>query len=122
MRNDVVRVEGLLLRTVLGLTEEERHDRQDVLVNLEMFVDTRPAGLSDNIDDAPVNYRTVVKKVIALVENSRFYLVEKLAEEIAALCLAEPKVDRVRVTVEKPGALRFARTVGVTIERDRSDA
>ena len=117
--SDIIRVHDLLLRPVIGVSEQERRDRQDVLVSLELCVDTRPAGLSDDLDDAAVNYRTLVKQVIAMVEHNEFKMVEKLAEDVAALCLAEPKVDRVRVSVDKPGALRFARSVGVTIERSR---
>jgi dihydroneopterin aldolase/D-erythro-7,8-dihydroneopterin triphosphate epimerase len=89
-----------------------------VLINLALDTDTRPAGLSDDIADA-VNYRTLSKQVVELVENSRFYLVEKLAEEIATLCLADVRVLRVQVTIQKPAALRFARSVGISIERSR---
>jgi FolB domain-containing protein len=117
---DQIEIKDLLLRTVIGLTDAERRDRQDVLINLVLETDTRAAGHSDDVNDA-LNYRTLTKRVIALVEGSAFYLVEKLAEEIARLCLAEPRAQRVRVTVEKPGALRFARSVGVTIERSRTD-
>jgi FolB domain-containing protein len=64
-----------------------------------------------------VNYRTITKRVIKLVEESQFYLVEKMAAEIAAICLEDPRVEEVSVRVEKPGALRFARSVGVEIHR-----
>ena len=117
---DQINIKDLHLRTVIGINEEERRDRQDVFINLVMDVDMRRAGESDDIDDA-VNYRTITKRIIQLVENSQFYLVEKMAAEIAAICLSDPRVDRARVTVEKPGALRFARSVGVTIERGRDD-
>jgi dihydroneopterin aldolase/D-erythro-7,8-dihydroneopterin triphosphate epimerase len=85
-----------------------------------MFADTSVAGASYDIDDA-VNYRTITKRVIQLVEGSQFFLVEKMAAAIADICLMEPRVARVQVSVEKPGALRFARSVGVTIERQKSD-
>jgi FolB domain-containing protein len=117
---DQIHIKDLLLRTIIGINDEERRDRQDVLINLVLYVDTRPAGESDDIDHA-VNYRTLAKRVIQLVETSQFFLVEKLATEIAAICLGDRRVERVRVTVEKPGALRFARSVGVTIERGRDD-
>ncbi len=117
---DQIEIKDLLLRAVIGLTDLERRDRQDVLINLVLETDTRPAGRSDDVGDA-LNYRTLTKRIIPLVEGSAFYLVEKLAEEIAQVCLTEPRVQRVRVTVEKPGALRFARSVGVTIERSRED-
>lgn len=115
---DAIEVQGLLLRTILGTNPEERVNRQDVVINLTLYADTRAAGESDNIEDT-VNYRTITKRVIALVEESQFLLVEKMAAEIARVCLEDARVQRVRVSVEKPGALRFARSVGVTIERGR---
>jgi FolB domain-containing protein len=117
---DQIRIRDLLLRTVIGINDEERRDRQDVLVNIVLHADLRSAGASDDIQDA-VNYRTLTKRVIKRVEESQFYLVEKLAAEIAAICLEEPRVERVQVRVEKPGALRFARSVGVEIDRTRAD-
>lgn len=117
---DRILIRDLLLRTVIGVNDEERRDRQDVLINLTLYTDTRAAGASDDIADA-VNYRTLTKRIIQVVEGSRFYLVEKLAAEVAALCLEDPRVEKVVVQVEKPGALRFARSVGVEIERTRAD-
>ncbi len=117
---DEIRINGLFLRTIIGINDDEREHKQDVRINLALAVDTRPAGRSDDIKDA-VNYRTITKQVIDLVENSRFFLVERMAEEIARVCLADPRVERVRVGIQKPAALRFARSVGVTIERSRSD-
>ncbi len=117
---DYIEIRDLLVRTIIGVNDWERRDRQDVLINLRLYTDTRAAGQSDRIEDA-LNYRSVTKRVIALAEESRFYLVEKLAEEIARLCVVEFGVPRVQVWVEKPGALRFARTVGVCIERTRDD-
>ena len=117
---DQIHIKDLHLRTIIGINEEERRNRQDVLINLVMDVDMRRAGESDDIDDA-VNYRTITKRIIQLVETSQFYLVEKMAAEIAAICLDDPRVERARVTVEEPGALRFARSVGVTIERGQDD-
>jgi D-erythro-7,8-dihydroneopterin triphosphate epimerase len=115
---DTIEIKDLLLRTILGTNPEERVNRQDVLINLTLFADTRRAGESDDIAET-VNYKCVTKQVIALVEGSQFLLVEKMAAEIARVCLADERVQRVRVSVEKPGAIRFARSVGVTIERSR---
>ena len=117
---DQIQIKDLQLRTIIGINDEERRNRQDVLINLILFADTRRAGLSDDINDA-VNYRTITKRIIALVEESRFYLVEKMAAEIADLCLEYTQVERVRVSLEKPGALLFARSVGITIERSRDE-
>lgn len=117
---DRIHIKDLFLRAIIGINDEERRNRQDVLVNITMFADTRAAGDSDDITDS-VNYRTIAKQVIQLVEDSQFYLVEKMAAEIADICLQDPRVERAQVSVEKPGALRFARSVGVTIERRKSD-
>jgi dihydroneopterin aldolase/D-erythro-7,8-dihydroneopterin triphosphate epimerase len=117
---DQIQIKDLLLRTIIGINEEERRNRQDVLINIVLSADTRSAGASDDIKDA-VNYRTITKRIIALVEGSQFYLVEKMAAEIAAICLDDPRVQRATVRVEKPGALRFARSVGVQIDRSRTD-
>ncbi len=117
---DQIQIKDLLLRTIVGINEEERHHRQDVLVNITLYSDTRAAGASDEIEDA-VNYRTITKRVIKRVEESSFYLVEKMAAEIAAICLQDPRVGAVDVRVEKPGALRFARSVGVEIHRTRAN-
>jgi len=116
---DQIHIRDLLLRAVIGINDEERRDRQDVLINICLYADLRGPGTSDAIEDA-INYRTLTKRIIQLVENSRFYLVEKLATEIAAICLDDLLVQRVKVRVEKPGALRFARSVGVEFDRTRT--
>lgn len=118
--SDRIQIHDLLLRTIIGINEEERRNRQDVLINITLYADTRAAGASDEIEDA-VNYRTITKQVIECVEGSSFHLVEKMAAEIAAICLRDPRVEAVDVRVEKPGALRFARSVGVEIHRTRAD-
>lgn len=117
---DQIHIKDLLLRTIIGINEEERRNRQDVLINIVLFTDLRPAGVSDQIGDA-VNYRTIAKEIIAMVEASSFFTVEKLAAEVAAICLADARVEAAQVRVEKPGALRFARSVGVEIYRARAD-
>ena len=117
---DRVFIKDLLLRAIIGSNDDERVKRQDVVVNVELEADCRPAAASDAIEDA-VNYRDIAKETIDLVETSSFFLVERLAEEIARVCLKDPRVARVRVTVEKPTAVRFAKSVGVSIERGRDD-
>lgn len=117
MTNDQIHIKDLLLRTIIGINEDERHNKQDVVVNITLYTD-HTAAASDDIADT-VNYKTIAKQTIKLVEESQFYLVEKLALEITELCLADPRVERAVVTVEKPGALRFARSVGVTVDRSR---
>jgi FolB domain-containing protein len=117
---DRILIKDLAARCLIGVDEEERREKQDVLVSLVLEADLSRAGRSDRFEDA-VDYRELKKRVLRLVEDSRFALVEALAEAVARTCLADPKVERVHVRVEKPSALRFARTVGVEITRTRDD-
>jgi FolB domain-containing protein len=116
---DRIVIRDLLVRCVLGLTEDERREKQDVTISLALHADLRRAGQDDRVDES-IDYRALKKQVLALAEASSFHLVEALAERIAALCLENPRVLRVDVTVEKPTALRFARTVGVELTRERA--
>ena len=117
---DRVHITDLHLRCVIGANDWERKVQQDVLINIELRTDVRQAAASDDLADA-VDYRSLTKKVIAMVESSGYHLVEALAGAIAALCLDDQRVRSAVVRVEKPGALRFAKTVGVEIERARDD-
>lgn len=117
---DRILIKDLLLRAIVGINDDERINRQDVLINVVLDTDTRAAARSDDIADA-VNYRTLTKQIIDLVEGTAFLLVERMATEVARLCLADKRVEQVQVTIEKPTALRFARSVGVSITRCRDD-
>ena len=119
-RKDRIEIKDLLVRGIVGLNEDERRKRQDILVNLVLACDVRTAGETDSIEGA-CNYRTVSKSIIRMVEASSYFTVEKLATEIAHLVLENHPVQEVTVSVEKPGALRFARSVGVTITRTSED-
>ena len=120
MGEDRIHNSDLMLRTIIGVNDWERVERQDVLLNITLFGDLRAAGESDQIEDT-INYRTVTKEIIKHVEASERFTVEALAADVARICLKEKGVTRVRVRVEKPGALRFARSVGVEIERTAAD-
>lgn len=117
---DRILIKNLLVRGILGIKPEEREKQQDIVINIELAADLRPAGRSDAIDDA-LNYRSVTKDVIALVEQSAFHTVEKLAAEIARIAVVDYPAESVTVTVEKPGALRFSESVGVTLTRTAAD-
>jgi len=117
--SDRILIKDLLIRGIIGIHDWEREKKQDILVNIVMEADCRPAGISDDFRDA-IDYRAVTKKVLNLVEGSSFFLVEKLAEEIAGICLDDHRVQLARVRVEKPGAVRFSQSVGVEVERRRS--
>jgi FolB domain-containing protein len=120
MGEDRIHISDLMLRTIIGVNDWERVERQDVLLNLTLFGDLQAAGESDQIEDT-INYRTVTKEIIKHVEASERFTVEALAADVARICLKEKGVARVRVRVEKPGALRFARSVGIEIERTADD-
>ena len=116
MNYDKIYIRDLALRCIIGFNDEERREKQDVLINIVLYVDIKKACRSDRVEDS-INYKTVKKQVIALVEQSSYNLVEKLAEEIAVVCLKYPGVNKVKVTVDKPMALRFSRSVAVEIMR-----
>jgi len=118
MASDKVIIKDLLLRGIIGINDWEREKKQDILINIIMEGDLSTAGESDQIEDA-INYRTAAKAIIKHVEEAEPYTVEALAADIAAICLENEKVEKVLVRVEKPGALRFASSVGVEIERER---
>ncbi len=117
---DRIHVRDLRLRCVLGIYPEERREKQDITLNIVLYADLRAAGRSDRIEDT-VDYKDVKKRVVAMVEGSSSFLIEHLAQRVAGLCLEEPRVEAVRVTIDKPGALRFARSVAVEIFRKRAD-
>jgi dihydroneopterin aldolase/D-erythro-7,8-dihydroneopterin triphosphate epimerase len=116
---DRIHVRDLRLRCVLGIYPEERREKQDIAVNIVMYADLRAAGRSDRIEDT-VDYKEVKKRVVAMLEGSSSFLIEHLAQRVADLCLEEQRVEAVRVTIDKPGALRFARSVAVEIFRKRA--
>jgi FolB domain-containing protein len=115
---DQVIIKNLVARGIIGINDWEREKPQEIQINLVLFADLSKAGEMDEISHS-VNYRTVAKKALAHVENAQKLTVEALAAELAEICLQEPGVLKVRVRVEKPGAVRFAESVGVEIERSR---
>jgi FolB domain-containing protein len=121
MTEDEILIRDLRFRCIVGVNEEERHTTQDVVANIVLYTDLRRAGRTDDLADT-VDYKALKRSVLEMAERSQFYLVEALAQSIADICLKEDRVHRVTVTVEKPTALRFARTVGVKITRSRNDS
>ncbi len=113
---DKIIIRDLRLEAIIGTMPEERTTRQEVVFNLEMFTDLSDAGKSDDLNDT-VDYKAMKQAIIAMVEKSEFFLIEKLAQETADICLADSRVKKVRVCLDKPGALRFTRSVAVEIER-----
>jgi FolB domain-containing protein len=117
---DKIIIRDLLLRGIIGINPDERVKQQDILINMVIWADIRQAAASDAIEDA-VDYKSITKRVIQHVEDSSDFLVEKLVTDLARIVIAEFGVERVMVRVEKPGALRFAESVGIEIERTRAD-
>lgn len=115
---DSIRICDLLVRCILGINDDERREKQDVVINLTIYTDLHKAGKSDHIEDT-VDYRALKKRVLTMVESSRYLLLEALADAVAELCLEQHGVRQVDVCVEKPHALRFARSVAVEITRKR---
>lgn len=115
---DKVIIKNLLARGIIGVNDWERKRAQNILINITLFTDTRRAAETDNLEDC-VNYSTMSKKLLAHAETVNRLTVEALANDLARLCLEEKGVQKVIVRVEKPGAVRFAESVGVEIERSR---
>ncbi|MBT8144284.1 MAG: dihydroneopterin aldolase, partial [Gammaproteobacteria bacterium] len=118
---DVIFLTDLRVRTIIGINDWERRVRQTVAIDLEMPTDARLAAGSDAIDDT-LNYKAVAKRLISFIGESRFQLVETLAERIASIVLKEFGAPWVRVHVHKPGAVRGANDVGVRIQRGDTGA
>jgi len=115
---DEIFITDLIARGIIGVSAVEREKPQEILINITLFTDVDRVGQTDEIEDT-VNYRTVAKKILAHAESAGRYTVEALATDIAHLCLEDVRVKKVRVRVEKPGAVRFSKSVGVQIERTR---
>jgi dihydroneopterin aldolase len=113
---DRIFITALSTDAIIGIENWERETRQRVEIDLEMWVDLGAGAASDAIEDT-LNYKTVAKRLLGFVADSRFRLVEALADALARIVIDEFKVARVRVVVHKPGAIRHSRDVGVIVER-----
>jgi len=109
----IIRIKNLRLRTVVGINEWEREAPQDVIINVEMEFDGSLVARTDRLQDT-IDYKTVKRRIIDVVEDSSFYLLDKLANRILETVMEEEKVQRAIVEVDKPHALRFADSVSVT--------
>jgi len=116
-----IRITNLRLRTFIGFNPDEMEKKQDVVINIAIRYRLDEAVLEDRVEDA-LNYKTVTKRVIALVEDGRFLLLEKLVADILGACSEHPSVAQASVTVDKPHALRFADSVSLTLEYESGAA
>ena len=114
-----IRVKNLLVRTYIGFNPEELVNKQDVIINLEIETDIPDSALEADEPIGIFDYKTITKKIIALVQDGRFKLLEVLTKNILDLILADEKVKWARVEVDKPHALRFAESVSMEMESKR---
>ena len=113
---DCIYIRDLNFRCIVGINDDERHEKQDVVTNITLWADLARACESDNIDDT-LDYKALSKRIISFVEQSDFFLVEKLAEQICSIILVEFDTLWVKLTLNKKGAIRGASDVGIIIER-----
>ena len=119
----VIRVKDLSLRTFIGFKPHEKKHKQDVLIQLEVEVETSMVEHNDDYQvDGFYDYRSMTKSVIKLVEESRFDLLEALTRKVLDEIMSNPLVKKAKVEIEKPHALRYSRTVSVEMSSERSDA
>jgi len=118
--NDRIFLRDLRAEAIIGIYAWERKVKQTISLDFELAVDIRRAAATDRIEDT-LDYKTLAKRVLAFIEASHFELVETLAEELAQIILAEFQVPWVKLSVNKPGAIRGSRDVGVQIERTQAD-
>nr|WP_320020607.1 dihydroneopterin aldolase [uncultured Draconibacterium sp.] len=114
-----IRVKDLLIRTYIGFNPDELVNKQDVLINLEIEADIPESALESDEPEDIFNYKVVTKKIIALVQEGRFKLLEVLTKRILDTIMEDEKVKWARVEVDKPHALRFAESVSMEMEARR---
>jgi 7,8-dihydroneopterin aldolase/epimerase/oxygenase len=117
---DIIFLRGLEVECIIGFIDWERRVKQTVVIDLELPVDCRTASVRDEVEDT-LDYKKVAKRVIAFMEASEFKLVETAAHRLALTLLEEFGMEWVRLSINKPGAIRGSRDVGVSIERNRTD-
>lgn len=113
---DKIYIRDLAVRCIVGIHPEEREKKQDIIINVVMHADLSKACTTDLVEDT-VDYKRITKQVLAAVEPSDYFLIERVAQVVADICLSDKRVEKIKVTVEKPGALRFAKTPAVSIYR-----
>ena len=119
--SDIVFVRGLEAHTVIGIQDWERKTRQVVRIDLEMAWDLKPAAAAEDVDKT-IDYRAVSKAILAHLEETSYYLVETLAERVSEIVREQFGVPWLRLSVAKPGAVRYSESVGVIIERGERPA
>lgn len=114
----IVKIKNLRLRAIIGINEWERVSPQDVTLSIELEYDASKAAASDSIADA-VDYHALKQRILADVEQSKFLLLEKLADHVLGIVMSDARVARAVVEIDKPHALRFTDSVSVTATATR---
>ena len=114
----VIKIKNLRLRTIIGIFDYEREHKQDIIINMKILFDDKKAASTDDINDT-VDYKKMTKKIIAEVEMSEFFLLEKLASFILDIIMEDQKVLGAKIKVDKPHALRYADSVAIEKSRKR---
>ena len=112
-----IHIKDLEIEAIIGINDRERINKQKIRINYWITVDISEPARTDDIEDC-VNYRTVNKKVIAYVRDSSFFTLEKLSSELLKILISTKGVKKATITVSKPGALRFAKDVSITLSSD----
>ena len=113
---DKVLIRKLHCKTIIGIYPHEKEIQQDLFIDLEMFTDLVKAGTTDDINET-VDYEAIKNQIVEYLSANSHGLIETVAEKIAEICLAHPKIRQVKVTVDKPGALSECESVAVEITR-----
>ena len=113
-----IRIKNLRLRTYIGINDDEIRNKQDVLINITLVYRAKDAVISNNIEDA-LDYRSICKAVIALVESKSFALLERLTQEVLDCVMSFERVEFAEVEIDKPHALRFSESVSITLTAQR---
>jgi len=113
-----IRITNLRLRCIIGAFDWEREHKQDIIINIEIDFDASTSSKSDDLNDT-VDYKTITKKIISMVEKSTFFLLEKLADNVLDIVCDHPLTEHAQVCIDKPGALRFADSVSVEVSRSK---
>ena len=119
LTGDRIFLHGLTAECIIGFIDWERRVRQTVVLDIELPVDCRRASLTDEVADT-LDCKKVAKRALEFIGASQFKLVETLAHRLALVILEEFGVEWVRISLNKPGAIRSSRDVGVVIERSRA--
>lgn len=117
---DRIIIRNLKLETLVGIYPKEKKTRQNIILNIIIFCELRKAGKSDRLEDT-VDYKALKNMIVDFVEKGKFNLIEAVAEGVAKICLSNPCVSGVRISIDKPGALTRAESVAVEIERHRNN-